>query len=171
MRNWARASAALAFALLLCGCSYQTYQSVFSGDAAAEVHDFHVLFAVFLIVCAIMYALVIGFLFLSLARARRAGEANVLESGRHHQTNPLMRTLFTAWLALIATGLFLLAVASFFGDRSMAKAAANEQLSIVVTGNQWWWDVTYNSADVSKMIRTANEIHVPVGVPTRIILK
>ena len=53
----------------------------------------------------------------------------------------------------------------------MAKAAGHEKLSITVTGNQWWWDVRYNCADASKTLRTANEIHLPVGVPTRIILR
>ena len=66
--------------------------------------------------------------------------------------------------------MFALAIASFFADRSMASAAAHEKLSITVTANQWWWDVQYNSADPSKILRTANELHLPVGVPTRIIL-
>ena len=75
------------------------------------------------------------------------------------------------WGAVVATGLIALAIASFFADRSMASAAAHEKLSITVTANQWWWDVQYNSSDPSKTLRTANELHVPVGVPTRIILR
>jgi cytochrome c oxidase subunit 2 len=82
-----------------------------------------------------------------------------------------MRTGLIAWGAVVGTGLVALAIASFVADRSMASAAANEKLSITVTGNQWWWDVVYNSADTSKMVRTANEIHLPVGVPVRIMLK
>src|SRR4029079_1309192 len=53
----------------------------------------------------------------------------------------------------------------------MARAATNEKLSITLTANQWWWDVTYNSADVSKTLRTANELHLPVNVPVRILLR
>jgi cytochrome c oxidase subunit 2 len=53
----------------------------------------------------------------------------------------------------------------------MATAATNEKLSITVTANQWWWDITYNSADASKTLRTANELHLPVGIPVRIQLK
>ena len=155
---------------LLGGCDYQTYQSTFS-DAAAEVHDFNVLFVIFLVVCAVMYALVIGFLISAILRRRRASEANVVEEGRHHQSNPAMRTTLIGWAALVGTGLIALAVASFFGDRSMASAAANEKLSVTVTGNQWWWDITYNSADASKTLRTANELHLPVGIPVHIYLK
>ena len=82
-----------------------------------------------------------------------------------------MRTGLIAWSALIGVGLFVLAIASFLADRSMAQAARSEKLSIVVTANQWWWDVEYQSADPSKTLRTANELHLPVGVPVRIQLK
>ena len=96
--------------------------------------------------------------------------ANVVETGRHHHSHPLMHTTLIGWAALIAAGLTALAIASFVTDRSMAKAAGNEKLSVTLTGNQWWWDIVYNSADASKTLRTANELHLPVGVPTRIIL-
>ena len=168
MRIAVRQTAAL-FPLLLGACSYQTYQSIFS-DAAAEVRDFNILFVIFLIICTIMYILVIAFLIAGIVRRRRAGQANVVEEGRHNESDPRLRPSLIGWAALVSTGLFALAIASFIGDRSMANAAAHEKLSITVTGKQWWWDVQYNSADPSKMLRTANEIHLPVGVPTRIIL-
>jgi cytochrome c oxidase subunit 2 len=113
---------------------------------------------------------VTAFLIAGIVRRRRAGEANVVEAGRHHESDPLLRTGLIGWGALVTLGLFALAVASFFTDRSMASAAAHEKLSITVTGKQWWWDVQYNSSDPSKIVRTANELHVPVGVPTRITL-
>jgi len=168
MRIGARVAAAM-LPGLLCACSYQTYQSAFA-DAAVENRIFHTLFIVFLVVCAIMYVLVIGFLVGGIIRSRRAEEACVVETGRHRQSSAAMRTGLIGWSALIGVGLFGLAIASFFADRSMANAAAAEKLSINITGNQWWWDVTYNASDPSKMLRTANEIHVPVGVPTRILL-
>jgi cytochrome c oxidase subunit 2 len=75
-----------------------------------------------------------------------------------------------AWAVVVGVGLVGLAIASFFADRSMASAAAHEKLSIDLTGNQWWWDVEYESADASKTLRTANELYLPVGVPVRINL-
>jgi cytochrome c oxidase subunit II len=156
-------------ALLPGACSYQHYQSDF-GNAAVEDSQFLTLFTIFLVVCAVMYVLVIGFLFLGILRSRRTAEANVVETGRHHQAHPLMRATLIGWAALIGVGLAALAVASFFADRSMAKAATGEKLSIKITANQWWWDVQYNSDDPSKIMRTANELHLPVGVPVRITL-
>ena len=166
--SFVRGIVAASFALPLDAC--QSYQSTFS-DAAVEVRQFNSLLVIFLAVCAIMYVAVIAMLIGSLARRRRAGEANVVESGRHHQTHPLMRTGLIGWGSVVSVGLALLAIASFFADRSMARAATNEKLSITLTANQWWWDVTYNSADASKTLRTANELHLPVNVPVRIQLK
>ena len=156
--------------LLLGACSHQTYQSAFGG-AAVENRQFLILFTIFLVVCTAMYVLVIGFLLAAIIRRRRAGDANVVETGRHHVSHPLMRDGLIGWGVLVSIGLVALAVASFFADRSMASAAANEKLSVTVTGKQWWWDIQYNAADVSKTLRTANELHLPVGVPVRIILR
>ena len=155
--------------LLLGACDYQNYQSVFAG-AGRETQQFLNLFTIFLVVCTIMYVLVIAFLMISLLRRRRA-EANVVESGNHHRSHPLMRTGLIAWGALVSIGLVALAIASFFTDRSMAAAAAKEKLSITVTANQWWWDIEYNASDPSKMLRSANELYLPVGVPVRILLR
>jgi cytochrome c oxidase subunit 2 len=165
-----RGALPLTLPLLLGACSTQRYQSMI-GDAGVENREFLVLFAIFLGICAVMYVLVIGFMLIAIARRTRAEEANVVESGRHHQPSPLMRSTIIGWGSLIGVGLIALAIASFLADRSMARAAENEKLSITVTANQWWWDVRYNSDDPSKIVRTANEIHLPVGIPTRIILK
>jgi cytochrome c oxidase subunit 2 len=154
--------------LLLGACQYQHYQSDF-GRGAVEDNQFLTLFTIFLVVCGVMYLLVIGFLVAAIARRHRL-EAKTVETGRHHESDPLMNTTLIGWGALIGVGLAGLAIASFFTDRSMAKAATGEKLSVTLTGNQWWWDIVYNAADASKTLRTANELHLPVGIPTRIIL-
>lgn len=156
--------------LSLGACAIQHYQSDF-GAGAVEDSQFLTLFTIFLIVCAVMYLLVIGFLLAGLLRRQRpAEEANVVESGRHHRSHPLLRNTLIGWGALIGVGLIALAIASFFTDRSMALAATNQKLSITLTANQWWWDVQYNSDNPSKTMHTANELHLPVGVPVRIFL-
>jgi cytochrome c oxidase subunit 2 len=163
-----RAAAALSLMLFAAACDYQNYQSVLA-DGAVENGQFHTLFTIFLVVCAVMYVAVMAFLIGGILRRRRPVACDV-ESGRHNEPSPAMRTGLIGWGAVIATGLFLLAVASFFADRSMASAAGRERLSVNVTGNQWWWDINYVSADASKSLRTANELHLPVGVPVRIRL-
>ena len=90
MRPRATIPAALA-PLLLGGCSYQHYQSIF-GAAAVEDRQFLSLFWFFLGVCGLMYVLVIAFLALGIARRGRAADANVVETGRHHRSDPAMRS-------------------------------------------------------------------------------
>jgi cytochrome c oxidase subunit 2 len=43
-------------------------------------------------------------------------------------------------------------------------------VTIEITGKQWWWQVRYLSGDVSRQFITANEIHIPAGVPVRLKL-
>ena len=43
-------------------------------------------------------------------------------------------------------------------------------LTIDVTGHQYWWEVTYNGAIPAERFSTANEIHIPVGLPVVIRL-
>jgi cytochrome c oxidase subunit 2 len=40
-------------------------------------------------------------------------------------------------------------------------------MTIEVTGHQWWWEVKYLSPSPAAITTTANEIHIPVGVPVR----
>jgi cytochrome c oxidase subunit 2 len=151
-------------------CSYQHYQSTF-GNAAIEARQFNTLFVIFLVVCAVMYLAVVLFLFASILRRRRAGEANVVEDGRHHASSPLMRSAMIGWSTVVVVGLIGLAIASFFADRSMAKAAAGQKLSITITANQWWWRVRYEDGQAHQIFTSANEIHVPVGQPVRLELE
>jgi len=62
----------------------------------------------------------------------------------------------------VLVGLFALTV-STIPSTSPARAttSAPGALTVEVTGRQWFWDVEYPTAGV----RTANEIHIPVGEP------
>ena len=157
-----RAASAAPLPLLLCACGWQRYQNMLGG-AAIENGQFQGLFSIFLGVCGVMYVLVIGFLLAATLR-------------RHRQPNndgkqPLLRAGLIGWSALIGVGLSALAVASFVTDRSMAEAAAHSGLSITITANQWWWEISYDTADPSKVVHTANELHLPAGIPARIRLR
>jgi cytochrome c oxidase subunit 2 len=52
----------------------------------------------------------------------------------------------------------------------VSSPAAKPALTIEVTGRQWWWQVRYLSNDPSRIFTTANEIHIPTGMPVRFIL-
>jgi cytochrome c oxidase subunit 2 len=44
-------------------------------------------------------------------------------------------------------------------------------LTIEVTGRQWWWDVRYLDSVPGRIVRTANELHLPVGQRVRLRLR
>ena len=162
----ARICAALGLAFVLDGCA--GVQNAMAGDGA-EGANFVRLFALFTIVCTLMYLLIVGALMIALWRRRRS--ALTLDERQHHDMSDATRPALIGWTALIVVGLTVLTVASFLTDRSNAAAGRDPRLHLTVTANQWWWDVEYNNGDVSRTLRTANEIHLPVGVPAEVTLK
>jgi cytochrome c oxidase subunit 2 len=53
---------------------------------------------------------------------------------------------------------------------AIAGPPAHPGLIIDVTARQWWWEVQYNSSRPPDNFVTANEIHIPVGVPVLVRL-
>lgn len=69
-------------------------------------------------------------------------------------------------LALLAC-----AVWTFFILAAIAAPPGNPEVTLEVTGHQWWWEVRYRKAgEPARTFITANEIHIPVGQPVRIRL-
>ena len=154
--------------LSLCVTSCAGVQNAFGGQGAEDA-NFVRLFAVFMVVCTVMYLIVSAALVIAVWRRRQA--TRTIEDRKHHETSAATRPALIVWTVLIAVGLVGLTIASFFTDRSNAANGSKPRLSLTVTANQWWWDVEYNSPDASKIVRTANEIHLPVGVPAQVTLK
>jgi len=68
--------------------------------------------------------------------------------------------------------LFVFLVVSFSAGRSLtAELAHKNGLTIEITGHQWWWEVRYQDPAASNIFTTANEIHIPVGVPVTFQLR
>jgi cytochrome c oxidase subunit II len=60
-------------------------------------------------------------------------------------------------------------VSSFRTSRALGAMNNDQAITINVYGHMWWWEVEYpNDKEPYKIVETANEIHVPVGVPIRI---
>jgi cytochrome c oxidase subunit II len=151
---------------VLAGCN--GYQNAMGGDGA-ESANFVQLFWVFMVVCTVMYLIVAVALLAAIWHNRRS--VLTVDDRTHHQMSPAIRPALMGWTALVVAGLTVLTVASFLTDRSNAAAASRPALHMTVTANQWWWDVEYNLPDVSKTLRTANEIHLPMNVPVHVTLK
>lgn len=82
----------------------------------------------------------------------------------------------TRWV-YIGTGIstvFLLiaAVYMLITLRAVAQPARAAALTIRVTGYDWWWKVDYGTDAASgQPFSTANEIHIPTGVPVKLELR
>jgi cytochrome c oxidase subunit 2 len=153
-------------ALALAGCA--GVQNATGGNGIQGA-GFNRLFAIFLIVCAIFYLLVIVFLVMGLVRGwrtRRRG-ASTVGGGE-----ALITPVFVGWIALSSVTLIGLTFASYLTDRAYAaRGASGKAVLIQVTANQWWWDVQYQGATPSERIRTANELHLPLGRPAIVRLR
>jgi cytochrome c oxidase subunit II len=70
--------------------------------------------------------------------------------------------------AVILVPLLIFTLHTLAGLTPPKSGAAPE---VVITGRQWWWDVQYAADDPQDRLRTANELHIPVGRPIRIRLR
>ena len=111
-----------------------------------------------IIVCVIIAVLVVAGIAI---RGRR---------GRQPATTPVERSgNGMAWI-YIGVGLSTLVLVVYVGwtvatMAGIARPPAAPALTIDVTAHQWWWEFRYEDPDTSKVFATANEIHIPVGVP------
>ncbi|GJH05654.1 cytochrome c oxidase subunit II [Paraburkholderia terrae] len=70
-------------------------------------------------------------------------------------------------LALLASLFYTLVTLQAIAQPSLAPG-----LRITVTAYNWWWKIDYgDDPDPAHHLVTANEIHIPVGVPVRIALR
>jgi cytochrome c oxidase subunit 2 len=126
---------------------------------------------------AVWVAVVAAMLYAALSRRGRPNAPSGLGAD---SDEPDMATPVTAGMhrvlaaALFVTVLILAAFLAydFSASRALAMRAPGP-LTIDVTGHQWWWEVRYEAADSSHaaIAITANEIHVPVGRPVRVVLR
>ena len=146
---------------LLSGCAAGT-QSALSADGpvAAELKT---LIFLFVTVCGIVFLLVIGVMVWALVRrkTRAAGEPDT-----QHSMGRIVIGAVAATFAIIS----FLTVASFYTTPSLDRGESVPP-TIVVRGQQWWWQIIYLDADPAKTFQTANELHIPVGTDIRLRLE
>ncbi|HEY8973550.1 MAG TPA: cytochrome c oxidase subunit II [Burkholderiaceae bacterium] len=163
------AACALEAALARAGTPTSPLQDVLrpGGPQAQHVASlWHLMLAICtLVFVAVMVALVIALLKRPHGRLDAPPDLaslSVPEPGAH-------RSVATAIGASTVLLLFLI-VASVLTDRALANISTKGALTLKVTADQWWWQVTYDGPP-SEAFDTANEIHVPVGRPVVVRLQ
>jgi len=139
-----------------------------SGSNAAHIQELAIFFGLLL---GVIFLIVIGLALLSLRRRHRGIGQEALEGSHHPSTATEAKlrravSIATGITVLILLGLTILSVS--VGKTVSASGAPAGSLAIDITGTQWWWKVRYESDDPSRILLTANEIHIPVGRPIAI---
>jgi cytochrome c oxidase subunit 2 len=126
------------------------------------LHIEHTLFLIFWIT-SIVTAIVFAVLALGVLRQHATGEVPPA-----FKVDPKTERRAT-WIVGIAIGvttilLFVMMISSFITSHRTAVLANSTSLKINVYGHEWWWEIEYpNDEQPYRIVRTANEIHVPVG--------
>jgi len=162
-----RRPALLALPAVLPGCT--GIQSVLRDDGA-ESARIGELFGIFLVVTLLFYAAVLAFLVAAWWRRRPREDSP--DPKAPERDRPLSRALLV-WTGAVVLALAGLTLASYLTDRASARDVprGERMLTIEIVANQWWWDIRYRFPDSSRDVRTANELHLPAGVPAMIQLK
>jgi cytochrome c oxidase subunit II len=139
-----------------------------AGPQAAHIQA---LWWVFVAITGAVFLIVVAVLLWSLTRRHRGIEQEPLER-THIPTGITERRLARSVAAATTVTiliLFGLLIASIGTGRAISQLGDKTKgITIEVVGNQWWWYVRYLNDDPSRIVVTANEIHIPVGRPVQI---
>jgi cytochrome c oxidase subunit II len=151
-----RAAAALT---LLAGCRGSQSALDPAGHQAQAIAN-HWWF--FLIVCTVVYVLVIGALVWALFRRHRGPD------GEEESERKTTRAVAVS-VGLTAVIVFGFLIDAIWTGRILGSLPRRDMITIEVVAHQWWWQVAYKEGE-QHYLRTANEIHIPVGEPVQIDL-
>jgi cytochrome c oxidase subunit 2 len=119
------------------------------------------LFWIELALSALLFAVVLAWLIVALVRFRgQPGDAT--EPAQVHG-NRRLEVIWTAVPALTLAVIFVLMVQTM---RSVDTPPAGG-VALRIIGHQWWWEFVYPNGQAV----TANELHVPVGMPLDVTLE
>lgn len=147
--------------VLLSGCS--GIQSVLDAQGHSAILLKH-LILVIVAVCLVVWIAVMIVLAWSLVRRRDR------EAGDERRSERRMRIWVSGAVAATVLIISGLTVASFHTTRGLYQAE-DADVTILVRGQQWWWQFIYEDADPARSFQTANELHIPVGKNVRVRLE
>jgi cytochrome c oxidase subunit II len=88
-----------------------------------------------------------------------------------HPTQRRIATIVGSAVGLTVVILFGLLIRDFVTGRALRAPQVEQPLTVKITGHQWWWQIEYDDTTPAKIIKTANELHLPLGQPVQLILK
>ncbi len=135
------------------------------GPAAAHIeHTFALIFWI----TATVYCLVMAVLLVAVFRKRYSLSITPEPQQTTAESDRFAMRAVSAAMGVTVVLLFIMLISSFRTSHALGKMNNENALTIDVYGHQWWWEVQYPNNEAYKIVETANEIHLPVGVPIRI---
>jgi cytochrome c oxidase subunit 2 len=114
------------------------------------------------------------------AIARHRGERNdprLEDSASRSASRTQRREIHTglSWIYIGIAATIVVLLITFAGTMVTLNAASHPRrepsLVMDVTGHQWWWEIRYSDPSHPELaFTTANEVHLPIGVPVRVRL-
>jgi cytochrome c oxidase subunit 2 len=139
-------------------------------DAAGRRADIILPLTWFTAIVSLLVCLIIGVLLWVAVRRRNAsGGAEETRSVPVERGGNGLRWV-SVGLMISAVPLLITLVWTMVALAKVSGPPLNPALVLDVTGHQWWWEVRYNSDHPADIFETANEIHIPVGVPVLVRL-
>jgi cytochrome c oxidase subunit 2 len=124
-------------------------------------------------VCSAVFIIVLAVLAVALIKSWKnqandeTPQLDLPEESKKRRTNVVLASVVATVVIL-----FVFLIYSFVIGRGLTSELASKNgVVIELTGHQWWWEVRYDNVDASSIFTTANEIHIPVGVPVTLSLK
>lgn len=147
---------------LLSACSGVQSSLDPAGAAAQLIAD---LWWPMLIVASLVTVLVLVLLLIGVFRAFKHRSARPLSARQS-------RNLVIAGGIILPLSVTIpFALSSFSIGRTLYAPLPDDALTIEVVGKRWWWEVHYLDQNGDRVATTANELHVPVGEPIKLLLK
>jgi cytochrome c oxidase subunit 2 len=150
--------------LLLAGCAGPQSALEIRGPAAERIAG---IWWAMLAIGVVIYLVVVVLVLYLLVRRQGSDARAAGVSGA--PTRVAKRWVLLGGIALPVVVLAPLFVASV-RTLSALMHETESDLTVHVTGHQWWWQVAYEGANKTNDVLAANEIHIPVGRRVRIEL-
>jgi cytochrome c oxidase subunit II len=163
-----RALPALALGVLLSACSSDAPQNFLEpeGKPARLIDDLQKpVFVIAIVVFFLVQGLVVG----AVIKFRRRPDDEEFPEQLHGNTRLEIGWTILPALVLGIVGLFTIPVIFKIADNPPKGS-----LEVEVTGQRYWWAYTYPeqvAQGIDKPIITANELHIPAGVPIKLTLR
>jgi cytochrome c oxidase subunit 2 len=143
-----------------------------SGPAAGEIGE---LWNVLLLVGAIVTTLTFAALAIAILRKR---EAPLSTADRARNDRKSVRAIVVAGIvvpSIVLSGVFAITMDALdssmtHGTDGAPRRPAHGAIAVEISGHQYWWRVRYLDADSTLEFESANELHIPVGVPVELRL-